>query len=234
MLHQLRLRQYSISSSPLANPNVCSLIWGVLNEEAIQGGKRFLGVASNYLSELQEGDHIQVNVKQSHRSFHLPLDSAKTPVVMVCAGTGIASFRGFVQERMKQIEGGRDLAPALLFIGCQHPLKDRIYHDELASWSSKGAVDVRYAYSRDPDSSNGAKYAQDRFWDDREDVIRYIRQGAKFFVCGHGRVAEGVKKAVVKMRVQATEESGTPESGKDAEDWLVRLRNERFMSDVFD
>ena len=234
MLPQLRLRQYSISSSPLENPNICSLTWGVLNEEAIQGGKRFLGVASNYLSELQEGDHIQVNVKQSHQSFHLPLDSAKTPVIMVCAGTGVAPFRGFVQERMKQLEGGRDLAPALLFIGCQHPRKDSIYHDELASWASKGAVDLRYAYSRDPESSSGSVYVQDRFWADREDIIRQFRDGAKMFVCGHGRVAAGVKTALIKIRVKAMEEKGTPESEKEAEEWLVQQRNERFMSDVFD
>lgn len=234
MLPQLRLRQYSISSSPLADPNVCSLTMGVLNEEAIQGGKRFLGVASNYLSELQEGDHIHVNVKKSHQSFHLPLNPAETPIIMICAGTGLAPFRGFVQERMKQIEGGRDLAPAILFIGCQHPRKDCIYHDELASWSSKGAVDIRYAYSRNPESSNGAKYVQDRFWDDREDITQLFYKGAKFFICGHGRVAEGVDKMLMKMHMKAMEERGTPESEKDAENWLVGLRNERFMSDVFD
>lgn len=234
MLPQLRLRQYSISSSPLADPNICSLTWGILNEEAFQGGKRFLGVASNYLSGLQEGDHIHVNVKQSHPSFHLPLDLAKTPIIMICAGTGLAPFRGFVQERAKQIEGGRDLAPALLFIGCQHPRKDCLYHDELASWSFKGAVDIRYAYSRSPESSNGARYVQDRFWDDREEVIQYFNQGAKIFICGHGRVAEGVNKMVIKMHMQTMENKGTPESIKDAEEWLANLRNERFMSDVFD
>lgn len=235
MLPLLRLRQYSISSSPLAEIGYCTLTWSVIDEESFQGdGKRFLGVASNYLSNLHEGDHIHVNVKQSHQSFHLPLDIAVTPLIMVCAGTGIAPFRGFVQERALQIEAGQKLAPALLFFGCQKPGHDDLHADELSAWASKGAVDVRYAYSRDPESSNGAKYVQDRFWADREDVLHYFRSGAKVFICGSGKVADGVKDASMKMFMQAHEEEGMPKTKEEPEKWFNGLRNERFMSDVFD
>ena len=235
MLPQLRLRQYSISSSPLAETGCCTLTWGVIDEESLQGdGKRFLGVASNFLSNLHEGDRIHVNVKQSHPSFHLPLDIGETPLIMVCAGTGIAPFRGFVQERALQIDAGRKLAPALLFVGCQKPGQDDLHADELTAWASKGAVDIRYAYSRDLESSNGAKYVQDRFWADREDVIHYLRSGAKVFVCGKGKVADGVKDASVKMYMQASEEEGKPKTKEEAEKWFNSMRNERFMSDVFD
>ena len=235
MLPQLRLRQYSISSSPLAKTGSCTLTWSVIDEESFQGdGKRFIGVASNYLSSLEEGDHIHVNVKQSHQSFHLPLDIADTPLIMVCAGTGIAPFRGFVQERALQIEAGRKLAPALLFFGCQKAGHGDLHADELSAWASKGAVDVRYAYSRDPESSNGAKYVQDRYWADREDVLHYFHSGAKVFICGSGKVADGVKDASVKMYMQAKEEVCEPKTKEEAEKWFNGLRNERFMSDVFD
>ena len=235
MLPQLRLRQYSISSSPLAEEGSCTLTWGVIDEESFQGdGKRFLGVASNYLSNLQEGDHVHVNVKQSHQSFHLPLDVAETPLIMVCAGTGIAPFRGFVQERALQLKAGRKLAPALLFFGCQKPGQDDLHADEISAWASEGAVDVRYAYSRDSESSNGAKYVQDRFWADREEVSQYYQSGAKVFMCGSGKVADGVKDASVKMYMQACEKEGKPKTKEEAENWFNGLKNERFMSDVFD
>ena len=235
MLPQLRLRQYSISSSPLAEPGSCTLTWSVIDEESFQGdGKRFLGVASNYLSNLQEGDHVHVNVKQSHQSFHLPLDVAETPLIMVCAGTGIAPFRGFVQERALQLKAGRKLAPALLFFGCQKPGQDDLHADEISAWASEGAVDVRYAYSRDSESSNGAKYVQDRFWADRADVLQHYQSGAKVFMCGSGKVADGVKDASVKMYMQACEEEGKPKTKEEAENWFDGLKNERFMSDVFD
>ena len=233
MLPQLRLRQYSISSSPLADPTLCSLTLGLLDQDALQGtGKRFVGVASNFLSKVQPGDHIHVNVKASHPSFHLPTDMANTPLIMIAAGTGIAPFRGFVQERARLLEAGREMAPALLFIGCRHPDQDALYKTELAAWAEKGAVDVRYAFSRP--ETGGAEYVQDRFWDDREEVMQLFRDGAKTFVCGHGRVVEGVKEKIVRMYVEEWREIGEERTEAEAETFFAGLRNERFMSDVFD
>jgi len=110
MLPPMRIRQYSISSSPLDDPTTATLTWAVLDTPSKAGtSKRFLGVASNYLSSIEEGDRIHVAVKPSHGAFHPPSDIENTPVIMFCAGTGLAPFRGFVQERAKQIEAGRKL-----------------------------------------------------------------------------------------------------------------------------
>ena len=235
MLPQLRLRQYSISSSPLAGSNICTLTCRVLTEESFQEpAKRYLGVASNFLSNLQPDDHIHVNIKPSHHSFHLPLHIAGTPIIMICAGTGIAPFRGFVQERAVQIAAGRKLAPALLFMGCRQPNVDDLYADLLQQWVHQGAVDVHYAYSQQPESSNGAKYVQDRFWDDRKEVMDLFDKGAKVFVCGSGKVAEGVRVVSKKMYMERQEKEETPKSEEEAEEWFKALRNERFVSDVFE
>lgn len=97
----------------------------------VAGSKRFLGVASNYLSNVGEGDRIHDAVKESHGNFHPPRDIENTPVIMFCAGTGLAPFRGFIQERAIQIQAGRKLAPAYIFIGCTHPDKDMLFKEEL-------------------------------------------------------------------------------------------------------
>jgi len=234
MLPQLRLRQYSISCSPLADRKVCTLTLGVLNEEALQGGgKRFIGVASTFLSNLQAGDHVHVNVKPSHPSFHLPKDFDSTPLIMIAAGTGIAPFRGFVQERARLLEAGRELAPALLFVGWRHKEQDALYQAELADWAKKGAVDIRYAFSRQA-WNDGVKYVQDRFYEGRKEVMEHFRAGAKVFVCGHGRVAEGIKEKMMAMYLERQGELGTPKSEEEAEAFFGGLRNERFVSDVFD
>ena len=235
MLPQLRLRQYSISSSPLAGSNICSLTCRVLEEESFQGpAKRHLGVASNFLSGLQPGDHIHVNVKASHHSFHLPLDNVGTPIIMICAGTGIAPFRGFIQERAVQMAAGRKLAPALLFVGCRQPHVDDLYCYQLREWASQGVVEIRYAYSKQPEKSNGAKYVQHRLWNDRKEVMKLYKKGAKIFICGSGKVADGVREMSKKMYREGEEQEGRPKSEEEAEAWFAALRNERFMSDVFD
>ncbi len=234
MLPPLRIRQYSISSSPLADPSSCTLTWSVLNRESTAGdGKRFFGVASNYLSHLEKGEQAQVAVKPSHQSFHLPLAAENTPLVMVCAGTGLAPFRGFVMERALQIEAGRELAPALLFIGCRNSSTDRIYADDFDHWEKLGAVTLKYAFSREAEKSDGCKYVQDRLWKYRNEVTDLFDQGAKVFVCGNGEVGKAVEECAKRMYSEKAEAMGKKKTEEEVEAWFRGIRNERFASDVF-
>lgn len=229
MLPQIRLRQYSISSSPLANPQTCTLTYNVLDTEHLSGDGRFLGTASNYLSTLHPGDIFHVMVKESHASFHLPLDIEETPLIMVAAGTGIAPFRGFLQERACQAKAGRKLAPALLFFGCRTP-SDVPHSEELNEWVTNGVVDLRLACSQDSAKTKGARYAQERLEKDKADLLDLFGKGAKVYICGSGKIANGVKDVVTRSWMQR--HSGTTKD--EADQWFSGLRNERFMSDVFD
>ena len=233
MLPPMRVRQYSISSSPLVDPTHCTLTYAVLDQEAKAGGKRYLGIASNYLSELDKGDRIRVSVRPSHQAFHPPLDIANVPLVMVCSGTGIAPFRGFVQERAKQLDAGRQLAPAMLFIGCRYRERDRLYQDEFEHFQSIGAVDVRYAFSHEPGKSEGCKYVQDRLQKDLDQVQELWEKGARIYVCGSSAVGEGVRDVIMKRYVEEAQKVGKNETKEEVEEWFNGIRNERYASDVF-
>ena len=152
---------------------------------------RYIGVTSNYLSELTTGDEILVSVRATNKFFHLPAD-ADCPILMLGAGSGIAPFRGFIQERATQIAAGRKVAPALMFMGCRSRTKDRLYADEIDAWVEAGAVDVRYAFSKEPEKSQGCKYIQDRLLKDKEDVLRMWGDGAKVFTCGGPEVSSSI------------------------------------------
>jgi cytochrome P450/NADPH-cytochrome P450 reductase len=89
MLPPMRVRQYSISSSPLWNPNHVTLTYAVVDQPALSGQGRYVGVASNYLSSLAPGDKLHVSVRGSHQAFHLPKDTKNVPVICIAAGTGI-------------------------------------------------------------------------------------------------------------------------------------------------
>ncbi|KAI9815970.1 MAG: hypothetical protein M1827_001962 [Pycnora praestabilis] len=234
MLPPLRIRQYSISSSPLVDADSCTITWSVLDQKSLAGSeKRYLGAASNYLSHLEKGEHVQVSVRASQQAFHPPLDSENIPLVMICAGTGIAPFRGFVQERAQQIEAGRKLATALLFIGCHSPTIDKLYSDEFSQWEKLGAVKTRYAYSRKPEDSKGCRYVQERLWEDREEVVELFNQGARIYVCGSSAVGTGVQDMTKKMYKQANEQAGKMKTDEEIEKWFVGIKNERYASDVF-
>jgi cytochrome P450/NADPH-cytochrome P450 reductase len=163
MLPAMRVRQYSISSSPLWNPSHCTLTVSVVSAPALSGtGDRFFGVASNFLAALTPGALVQVAVRPSATAFKLPADPA-VPLVLFCAGSGLAPMRGFVQERAMQIQSGRqDVGRVLLFYGCRNPEEDYMYSDaELKEWNAIGAVDIRPAFSRAKELSEGCKYVQE-------------------------------------------------------------------------
>ena len=136
MLPSLRPRQYSISSSPLIDSGACTLTCSVLDAPSFANkSQRFLGASTNYLASLRPGDRLLATVQPS-AAFHLPQEIyMSTPLIMLCAGTGIAPFRGFVQERAELMTSGKKVGPALLYVGFRDEKMDRLYVDEMEAWA---------------------------------------------------------------------------------------------------
>ncbi|CEN59881.1 hypothetical protein ASPCAL02322 [Aspergillus calidoustus] len=243
MLPSMRMRQYSISSSPLLTSTTATITISVLDapSRSRANGTRHLGVATTYLDSLSAGDHLQVSIRKNpSSSFRLPSDPESTPMICIAAGSGIAPFRAFLQERAVLMEQDkqRKLAPALLFFGCRAPGVDDLYREQLDEWQAAGVVDVRWAFSRAASESNGCRHVDDRILADREDVVRLWRDGARVYVCGSGALAESVRGAMVQAlrdEMEKSDDDGSSGSGVDkAEKWFDEQRNVRYVMDVFD
>lgn len=235
-LPPMKARQYSIGSSPLSNPTSVALTYSVLDVPCLADVKRrHLGSASNYLASSQAGDTLHVSVRPSHAAFHLPLDTKKkTPVIMIAAGSGIAPFRGFIQERAHQSRKGESVAEAVLYFGCRAPLEDDLYKSELDNWESQKVVTVKRSYSRQTEASQGCRYVQDRLWADRDHVLELWEQGAMIYICGSRGVASGVKEKLVNIFVYAAETRGKEVEKEAIRVWFDALKNERYAVDVFE
>ena len=150
-LHRLKPRYYSISSSPATQPRTISITTVVEEHKTPTSGYTFRGVATNYLMALQSSqdqensallsgytikgprdtyDNFKVPVRIRRSNFRLPTALSK-PIIMIGAGTGIAPFRGFVQERAAQeAKAASECGMMMLFFGCRHPNEDFLYRSE--------------------------------------------------------------------------------------------------------
>ncbi|KAI1371571.1 bifunctional P-450:NADPH-P450 reductase [Hypoxylon crocopeplum] len=234
MLPPMRIRQYSMSSSPLEDPSIASITFSLVSGAAKSGHGDYIGVASSYLGSLEADDRLRVSVRPSHAAFHLPPAPEQVPLILIAAGSGIAPFRGFIQERAAMIKSGRKLAPAVLYHGCREPRKDDLYASELCDWEETGAVTVKRAFSRTPEKSGGCKYVQDALWADRHHFLELWRNGAQLYICGSRQVGQEVETIAKKIQKEAAELDGKELSDEDAKKWWDELRNVRCATDVFD
>lgn len=235
MLPPMRLRQYSISSSPLWDLNRVTLTYSRLKEPSFANdGKTHLGVATNYLCSMQQGDILHVTVRPSPLSFHLPDKVEHTPLIMIATGTGIAPFRGFIQERAVIAKDGSSLAPAVLYFGCREPGKDDLYREEFQEWEASGVVSVKRAFSRNPAASEGYKYVQDWIWKTRDHIMELWNQGAQIYICGSRAVGESAKDVLVDVCLDAAQKEGKESSKEDMKKWWESLKNVRYAVEVFD
>lgn len=227
-LPPMRARQYSIASSPLVDPGRCALTVSVLEVPALGGDRLYRGVASTFLARLREGDRIGVAVRPSQAGFHLPPDP-RTPVIMVCAGSGIAPFRGFLQERAACQAAGKPLGPALLFFGVRDPDTDFLYREALEHWQDAGVLSLRMAFSAA--ARDGVVHVQDAIWRDRAEIAALFRAGARILLCGDGeRMAPAVRDAFIRIY-----EAETHATRAEALAWAEGIEREgvRYVADIY-
>lgn len=243
MLPPLHPRQYSISSSPLANPNSLTITWSLIQHEAPLAWPNetpILGLASHYLASLNAGDSLNCSIRPGQTRFRPPVEIISTPMIMVCAGSGIAPFRGFVQDRMERVVRdpslAEHLAPALLYVGCRGP-EQTLFASELRRWQELGAVDVRFVYSRyDTPSDKGtfrASYVQDRIWKEREELVQLWDRGAKVYVCGSRWVSHGVRNTIQEIYKESAQSRCGIKTDDDAGKWWVEILRDRCAVEVF-
>jgi cytochrome P450 / NADPH-cytochrome P450 reductase len=196
MLSLLAPRYYSISSSPSGDPARCSVTVAVVEAPSSSGRGIYKGVCSNYLAGRRAGDTVHATVRETKAGFRLP-DDASLPIIMIGPGTGVAPFRGFLQERADRRAKGASLGPAMLFFGCRHPEQDFLYADELKAFAADGIAELHTAFSR----ANGQKtYVQHLVAAQKEKVWSLIEQGAIIYVCGDGgKMEPDVRAALVAI-----------------------------------
>lgn len=213
----MKLRTYSIASAPQEAPGQCALTVSVLDAPAWSGQGRHRGTASGHLARLQPGDEVPVAVRSPRDGFHPP-QAPQVPMVMICAGSGVAPFRGFVAQRALQAASGQPVGPSLLFFGCDHPDVDFLYQEQWRAWGE--VVEVLPAFSGQPSGPQGARvFVQHQLAAQGERVRSLVEQGAHIYVCGEGqKMAPAVRATLEGILGGAAALEGLRAQGRYVED----------------
>jgi len=190
-------------------------------------GQRRYGAASSYLTRFAAGDAARVRAYvEPNPRFRLPEDPARD-IIMIGPGTGVAPFRGFLQERAALKAAGKTLGPAILFFGCRHPDQDFIYREELEAFAAQGVCELRTAFSR---HEGKRVYVQDLVKAEARKLWAMLEAAAHVYVCGDGsRMEPDVKRALVDMYCDEKEVSA-----EEGEAWIERMGAEnRYNLDVW-
>jgi NADPH-dependent sulfite reductase flavoprotein alpha-component len=193
VLKRLQPRLYSISSSPKVCPGEVHLTVSPVRYN-FQGVPR-RGVCSTYLADRSPGDRVAVYL-QASSNFRPPSDP-NTPMIMVGPGTGIAPFRGFLQERRALGHTG----PNWLFFGEQHAETDYYYRDELEQMRDDGFLtELDLAFSRD---QREKVYVQHLMRKRGAELWRWLQDGAQLYVCGNANpMAKDVDRALCDIAAE--------------------------------
>ena len=212
-------RLYSIASSRKRVGEEAHLTVDALRYQA--HGFEHVGAASGFLASLEEGGSLPVYIEPNER-FRVPADASRD-ILMIGPGTGVAPFRGFVQERAETGAAGRNW----LLFGARHFNTGFLYQAEWQDALAKGELHrLDLAFSRD---QADRIYVQQRLREAGRDVYDWLQGGAHLYVCGAIAMGKDVHAAL--LDIVAAHNGGDTEA---ASDYLSSLQREgRYARDVY-
>ena len=221
LLRPIQPRLYSISSSPLANPDEVHLTVGVVKYQS--GDREKTGLCSVFLSDRTSENESAPVFIEKNKNFRLP-ENPETPIIMVGAGTGIAPYRAFVQHREMEEKSGK----SWLIFGNRHSESEFLYQLEWHRLLHEGVLTrMDVAFSRDSDEK---VYVQDRIREQGKLLFEWLEKGAHFYVCGDmKKMAHDVNNALLEI---IQEHGGMNKEAAEA--YVLSLQHQRrYQTDVY-
>ncbi|XP_067144263.1 NADPH--cytochrome P450 reductase [Centruroides vittatus] len=229
LLPRLQARYYSISSSPKVHSNSIH-ITAVLVEYTTPTGRQNRGVATRWLKTkvVDNGLVEKVPIYVRRSQFRLP-SNPKVPIIMIGPGTGLAPFRGFIQERSQAKKEGKPVGETILYFGCRKKSEDFLYEEELINYKNDGTLTKLYlAFSRDQPQK---VYVTHLLRENKEEIWNIIgEKNGHLYVCGDAR---NMARDVHNILVDIIQEEGK-KSKAEAEAFVKKMESQRrYSADVW-
>ena len=199
--HKLRL--YSLASPTRGEDGKAHIVATTVKRtivEDAQTGRLKLGVASNYLSDLQPGDKVRLTGPSGKR-FVLPADPGAHDYLFFATGTGIAPFRGMILDLLAAGVSSR----IVLVMGS--PYATDLLYDDLFTGLAARHTNFRYltSLSRERQEERGGggppTYVHDRLRTHRDELAPMLSAPGErglVYVCGIAGMELGVLQGLAQ------------------------------------
>jgi NADPH-ferrihemoprotein reductase len=212
MCPRLVPRYYTISSSARHRPDRLTITVVVTHGDKPRG-RVHNGVCSTYLSQLVPNkDRVAVFCRDStfRPTWEIQGPATKNPpappagvrpdappMILVGPGTGVAPFRGFLQEAALLAKAGVKVPELMLFFGCQRQNKDFLYKNELTQHHEQGLVKLFTAFSRE---TSQKVYVQHKMLEQGAAIWDLVNnKGGSIFICGATAMGTDVRSVLVEI-----------------------------------
>jgi sulfite reductase alpha subunit-like flavoprotein len=179
----LHPRFYSISNCKTGEGEEVEFVFNTIEYDTPDGLAR-KGICSSWLERkiMSQSRDVFILPRPNYAVFRPPADPA-VPLVMICAGTGISPFIGF----LRQFAQSKEAHPLRwLFFGFRDMNLDYLFADELNTFVKQQVLDrLTLAVSRQPDLGK-PKYVQHALAEAKEEIWQLLEEHpeTKVYICG--------------------------------------------------
>lgn len=239
LLPRLQPRYYSIASSPLASPLSIKIAFNIIKYE--HNSRSFEGLCSTYLDTVtgsvtngsSEVD-AEIYAFTKPRNDMILSSRSNAKVIMICAGTGVTPFISLIEHYGLECKGETRSDPnndfserqsgMWLFYGCRFDGNDgdMLYRDKLMSAQNSGVLNyLTVAYSRE----DSKQYVQDQIRVHKDNVKKWVDDGAVIYVCGGLAMSKDVHNALADVL--------TDDESSGVTDLLSMMAKKRYIREIW-
>lgn len=163
---------------------------------------------STFLTKMEIGDYCRGWILPELHKYPLSIGRKPKKLIAVATGSGISS-------PLSLLRSGKAIEPMWLIYGVRSWEQKSLYPEEIQAFVDSGAIcRLDVAESRPQKEGKSKQYVQDVLWQQRQQIVADILDGAHVYLCGRLSMGHQVRDVMIRMFLDQNA-AETPEQARE-------------------